>query len=780
MLKHAKVIKKMALEEKVSLLSGANFWNTKAISRLHIPAMMLTDGPHGLRKQAGKADHLGLNESIPATCFPTASALACSWDESLLYRVGAAIGAEAAKENVGVLLGPGLNNVRNPLGGRSFEYYSEDPFISGRLAACFVRGVQSLGIAACPKHFAVNSQEHLRMSIDEIVDERALHEIYLEGFRRVVKESSPKALMSSYNKVNGTYANENPYLLKETLYQKWGFDGVVVTDWGGNHNRVAGLLAGNQLEMPSTNGITDREVLAAVKKGIVTEEVLDKSIDAILELTLSTHEATKKRREVDYDRHHDVAVEAAQKSIVLLKNDNVLPLTSETTVAIIGDFAKIARYQGAGSSLVHPTRLTNAYDALRQAHTAIVGYEKGFHRFGKKSRLLQEKARRLAKKADVTILFLGLDEASEAEGIDRTTLQLPENQQALLYRLIDDQRKVIVVLSGGSPVELPFADDVSAIVHGFLGGQGGGQAIADVLTGVVNPSGKLSVTYPLVYDDVPSSLYYPGQELTAEHRESIFVGYRYYETAQVPVRFAFGHGLSYTKFLYSNLRVTKSDVCFTIKNIGEVTGAEIAQLYIAAHGQPIFRPRKELKGFAKVFLEPGESKNVTIAFDEHTFAYYNAEVHDWQEPAGDYTIEISSSINDPQLAKLVHRNGKGKFVRYDKKRLKAYDEGDIQYVSSRTFALLMGRRLPRARWDRSQKVTIDDTIAQLQYTNLFGKLCYGFLKGVRRILFWVGRPIMANNVMFIINMPFNKLEGYSGGKISRTKIQRFLKRVNRA
>lgn len=779
MLKHGKVIEKMTLEEKASLLSGANFWNTKAIDRLKIPSIMLTDGPHGLRKQGGKSDHLGLNESIPSTCFPTASALACSWDEDLLYRVGASIGAEAAAEHVGVLLGPGLNIVRSPLGGRSFEYYSEDPFVSGRLAARFVSGVQSLGIAACPKHFAVNSQEHLRMSIDEVVDERALHEIYLEGFRRVVKESSPKTIMSSYNKVNGIYVNEHPYLLQDILCRKWGFNGVIVTDWGGNHDRVAGLLAGNQLEMPSTNGLTDKQVVEAVKEGIVSKTVLDKSVDAILELISSVSVATKNKTEVDYNQQHNIAVEAAQKSIVLLKNkDGILPLSKNDRLAIIGDFAKVARYQGAGSSLVRPTKLTNALAALSHAGVAIVGYERGFHRFGKKSNVLRQRARRLAKRADITVVFLGLDEASEAEGIDRATMQLPQNQRDLLQALIDDGRKIVVILSGGAPVELPFIDGVDAVVHGFLGGQGGGQAIADIVTGAVNPSGKLSVTYPLTYDDVPSALYYPGEELTAEHRESIFVGYRYYETAHIPVRFPFGYGLSYTVFSYSGLRVTKSGVRFSIKNIGEVAGAEIAQLYVTSHELAVFRPRKELKGFVKVFLNPGETREVTISFDDHTFSYYNSEVHDWQDATGDYTIEISSSIDSPQLAKLIHHNGNGSLVRYDKKSLKAYFCGDVKHISARTFSMLLGRKLPRARWDRSRPLTIDDTVVQLRYANLLGRLCYGLLWGVRRIFFWVGRPKTANNVMFIINMPFNKIEGYSGGKISRKKIDTFLRCVN--
>ena len=774
------IIARLTLEEKASLMSGANFWNTRGIERLGIPSMMLTDGPHGLRKQGGKADNLGLNKSLPATCFPTAATLANSWDVELAKRVGVALGREAASMQVGVLLGPGLNIIRNPLGGRSFEYFSEDPYVSGKLAAAMVIGIQSTGVAACPKHFAVNSQEHLRMSIDEVVDERSLHEIYLEGFRRVVAEAQPRVIMSSYNRLNGTYTNENAHLLDDILKKSWRYDGIVVTDWGGNNDRVAGLKAGNQLEMPTTGGVTDKEIVTAVQVGELDESLLDRRVVELLTLVYGTQEAIKNAPDVDFDAHHEVAVEAARSSIVLLKNDaGSLPLAAAAKVAVIGDFARTPRYQGAGSSLVNPTRIDSAYDALFEAGVAIVGYTPGFKRFGRRSRRLIHKAVQLAARAETVLLFLGLDEASEAEGIDRTHMRLPDNQLALVTELARQHDNVIVVLSGGSPIELPFVDQVKAVVHGYLGGQGSGRAIADVLTGASNPSGKLATTYPLVYTDVPSAGYYPGQELTAEHREGVYVGYRYYDTLDVPVRFAFGHGLSYTTFEYSDIEATEAGVSCMVTNAGSVSGEEIVQVYVAPVAPKDFTPRHELKGFAKLRLEPGESRQVQVAFDDHTFARFDMRTHQWARIAGEYKVEVGASSRDIRLHATVTAVGEVLEPLYNRTDAPSYYSGDIQAVTDEEFSRLLGRPLPSAKWDRQVPLTLDDTIPQLAYQNLLGRAAYGALRLIRATLFTIGNPIAANNLMFVVNMPFNKIERLSGGKISRRKVEWFLRLVKR-
>ncbi len=776
---HSNIVAQLTLEEKAGLMSGANFWNTKAVERLGIPSIMLTDGPHGLRKQGGKADNLGLNKSLPATCFPTAATLANSWDEALVERVGAALGREAASMQVGVLLGPGLNIIRNPLGGRNFEYYSEDPYISGKLAADMVRGIQSTGVAACPKHFAVNSQEHLRMSIDEVVDERSLHELYLEGFRRVVVEAQPRVIMTSYNRVNDTYANENTYLFDDILKKSWGFDGLIVTDWGGNNDRVAGLVAGNQLEMPSSGGVTDREIVAAVQAGKLDERVLDARASSLLELVFEVVEGIRNAPSVNYDTHHELAVEAASQSIVLLQNDGSLPLASGAKAAVIGDFAKTPRYQGAGSSLVEPTRLDTAYDALVAAGIQITGYAPGFKRFGGASKRLLREAVQVAGEAETILLFVGLDESSEAEGIDRTHLHLPDNQLQLASELTKLGKKVIVVLAGGAPVELPFASSVQAIVHGFLGGQGSGRAIADVLTGAVNPSGKVAVSYPLQLEDVPSAQYYPGRERTAEHREGLYVGYRYYDTRDVPLRYPFGHGLSYTSFAYSDIAVSTAGVTCTITNTGSVTGAEVVQVYVSAPHARSYMPRHELKGFTKVELQPGESRTVETRFDEHTFAQFDEAASNWVVEPGERIVEVGASSRDIRLSARLEVQGSAAPLADRRAELPSYYAGDIQHVSDDEFVRLIGRSLPQSRWDRRQPLTLDDTIGQLSYQNFLGRSCYRVLMLVRKLYFALGKPIAANNLMFIINMPFSKIERLSSGKLSRRSVERFLRWVSR-
>ncbi|MCR8644274.1 glycoside hydrolase family 3 C-terminal domain-containing protein [Paenibacillus sp. N1-5-1-14] len=779
-MKYRELIEKMTLEEKASLMSGANFWNTKSIERLNIPGIMLTDGPHGLRKQGGKADHLGLNKSLPATCFPTAATLANSWDKQLIYEVGQTIGKEAASEKVSVLLGPGLNIKRNPLCGRNFEYFSEDPYLTGEMASEMVKGIQSNGIAACPKHFAVNSQEHMRMTIDEVVDERSIRELYLEGFRRVVEQSDPKTIMSSYNRVNGTFANENNYLLQDILYGEWGFNGIVVTDWGGNNDRVAGLKAGNQLEMPSTNGITDQEIVQAVKSGEFAVELLDDAVDRLLELVFATKLDDQVAPTVDYDDHHHKAIEAAKRSIVLLKNeDQILPLQRDKKTAIIGDFARNPRYQGAGSSLINPAKLSNSWDELGKSGLSIVGHAQGFKRMGGKSAQLLNEAVSLAKQADTVLLFLGLDEGSEAEGVDRTDLSLRENQLELLHALKQVGSNVVVILSGGGAIEMPFIQDVKVVVHTYLSGQGSAEALTSILLGDYNPSGKLSETFPIHYSDVSSAPYYPGKEATAEHVEGIFIGYRYFDTVNKPVLFPFGYGLSYTTFAYKDLSADQHQVSFTITNTGEVAGEEVAQLYIEKKGSSIFRAKRELKGFDKVYLEPGESKRVTLKLEERDFSYYNPSVRDWVVEPGVYEIQIGSSIQSILLSEQVTLEGDAAQSEHTKENFPNYFNGHVHEVSREEYHRLLGYKPPSPMWDPMKDLGLNDTIAQARYKNWIGKSLYNVVIFFNKFFNAINKPLLANNVYFVLNMPFRQIDRFTGGKISRKQILKLLKWMNR-
>ncbi len=779
-MKYKDLIDNMSLEEKASLMSGENFWNTKAVERLNIPAIMLTDGPHGLRKQGGKADHLGLNKSLPATCFPTAATLANSWDKQLIYHVGQLIGKEAASEKVSVLLGPGLNIKRNPLCGRNFEYFSEDPYLTGELASEMVNGIQSNGISACPKHYAVNSQEHMRMTIDEIVDERSLREIYLEGFRRVIEKSKPKTIMSSYNKVNGTYANENTELMQDILYKEWGFDGVVVTDWGGNNDRVAGLKAGNQLEMPSTNGITDEEIVQAIKNNELDEKVLDKAVNQLLDLVFTTQLHDKDAINVDYAEHHNEAIEAAQRSIVLLKNEaSILPIRSDKKIGVIGDFAKNPRYQGAGSSLINPTKLSNAWDVLNESDLSIVGYAQGFKRMGGKSERLVKEAVTLAREVDSILLFLGLDEGSEAEGIDRKHLRLRDNQLELVKSLSEVNKHIIVVLAGGGAIEMPFVEDVQAIVHTYLSGQGSAEALQSILQGTYNPSGKLSETFPFQYEDVSSSPYYPGKEATAEHREGLFIGYRYFDTVRKPVLFPFGHGLSYTTFSYSDLVVEQKNVTFTITNTGEIAGEEIAQLYIEKKDAEIFRAKRELKGFEKVFLEAGKSKQITISLEDRDFSYYNPSIQDWAIESGDYEIQIGSSIASIHLKELISLEGDTVPCEHTLEKFPHYFKGAVHEVTDEEYHRLLGYEPPSPKWDPKKDLGLNDTISQAKYKNIIGKSLYHIVVFFNKFFNFINKPLLANNVYFVLNMPFRQIDRFSGGKISRKQILKLLKWINR-
>ena len=604
-MKYQELISQMTLEEKCYLFSGKDFWQSRSIERLGIPNMTMADGPHGVRKQEGAGDQLGLNGSIPATCFPTAATMANSWDPKLGEEMGKCLGEEAACQDVKVLLGPGVNIKRSPLCGRNFEYFSEDPYLTGKMAAGYIRGIQSHGVSACPKHFAANSQELRRMASDSVVDERTLREIYLTAFEIAVKEANPHAIMTSYNRINGIYANENKHLIREILKDEWEFDGFVVSDWGGSNDHVAGVEAGSHMEMPTTGGDSDIELVEAVKAGKISESWIDQMVDELLNVILSTSKAVsgKRGQKFDIEAHHAMAMKASEQSVVLLKNeDKILPLKKGAKVALIGDFAETPRYQGAGSSVVNPTKVDSTKDVISYFDLDCIGFAKGYNRVGPADAFLEKEACTLAEKADVVLLCIGLDEISESEGLDRQHMRLPESQIRLLQQLAKVNENIVVIFSAGSSVEMPWISNCKALVHGYLCGQAGASALLKVITGEVNPSGKLAESYPLKYEDVSSAPYFPGKERTVEYREGLFVGYRYYETADVPVLFPFGYGLSYTTFEYSNLIVTPEKAEFTLTNTGTVDGAEITQLYIRFTTGSVFRPAKELKGFQKVFL----------------------------------------------------------------------------------------------------------------------------------------------------------------------------------
>ncbi|MDD2981037.1 MAG: glycoside hydrolase family 3 C-terminal domain-containing protein, partial [Hespellia sp.] len=740
-------------------------------------------GPHGVRKQAQSADHLGLNKSIPATCFPTAATMANSWDEQLLEEVGSALGEEAVDLNVNVLLGPGINMKRNPLCGRNFEYFSEDPYLAGKLAAGMIRGIQSNGIAACVKHFAANNQEERRMVIDTIVDERTLREIYLTAFEIAVKEGHTKAIMSSYNRLNGLHVNENPHLLREILREEWGFDGVVVSDWGGNNDRVSGLLCSNDLEMPGVQGESDLQVAEAVRDGRISAEVLDESVDRLLSLVCDTskdlEETEKQRAEIIRNPidHHKLARKAAEESIVLLKNeDRILPLEAGTKVALIGDFAQVPRYQGAGSSIVNPTRLDTTVELIGDTDLECVGFAPGYQRGGGKNEALGKEAVDLARKAEVVLLYLGLDETSEVEGLDRSHMRIPENQTALLRRLFLANERIVVILSCGSAIEMSWIDKACAVVHGYLGGQAGAKAMLNVIEGKVNPSGRLAESYPYSYKDVPSATHFPGKEVSVEYREGLFIGYRYYTSAEVLVQFPFGYGLSYTTFAYDNLKVTGSEVSFDVKNTGGMTGAEVAQVYITARDSAIFRAKRELKGFAKVRLNPGEKRRVTVTLDDKAFRFYNTEKMQWDVEAGEYEIQVGKSCEDIRLHDCVEIEGS----RLEEMKCEPYDTGAVADVSRREFQNLLGRQVPAPEWDRSKPLSYNDTLSQMQYAKgWMARFVYHLMKLIYKVSKKLGKTMVVNMFdMVVFHMPFRGINKMSGGAFSAEMVDGLLVAVN--
>ena len=757
------LLKELTLEEKCALLSGAETFKTRGMPEHGIPQIWLSDGPHGLRKQAGESDHLGLNPSVPATCFPTASAVANSWDTALGEEIGAALGEEAAAQEVSVVLGPGLNMKRNPLCGRSFEYFSEDPYLAGKLAAGYIRGIQSKGVAACPKHFAVNSQETRRMASDSIVDERTLREIYLTGFEIAVKEGHPRSIMSSYNLVNGTYANENKHLLMEILRGEWGFDGAVITDWGGSNDHALGVKNGSTLEMPAPGGDSVRELLAAVESGKISESDIDARLSELLPLVFDTKAALDAApREFDAAAHHALARRAAEESLVLLKNEgSLLPLAAGSKVAVIGDFAKNPRYQGAGSSMVNSTQVDVLLDKLIDSELNVIGYQQGFDRHGKPDAALQKSACELATQADTVILCMGLDEIAESEGLDRSNLRLAQNQVDLLQTVAAVNPKIAVVLYSGSVVETPWLDNCQALLYAALGGQAGAGAVADALTGKVNPCGKLAETWPLAYADVPSAADFATRRKTVEYREGLYIGYRYFTTAEKAVRFPFGYGMSYTTFAYSDMAADEQGVSLTVTNTGSVAGTEIVQLYIAKKNSELFRPAKELKGFARVTLAPGEKQRITIMLDDKAFRFWNVKANRWEIEGGEYELLVGASVEDIRLCEKISVHGTATVHPYEDRDLDCYYKGDVLHVSDADFEKLLGHPIPKGK----TKIDRNLTLGELNHARSpLGWLVWLVLTILLDVSYKRGKPDL--NILFQYNMPLRALAKMTNGAIS--------------
>jgi beta-glucosidase len=633
----------LTIEEKAKICCGAGFWNTTALIEHDIPAINLTDGPHGVRKQFGEADHLGLNESTKTTCFPTAAGLAASWNRELVTKVGAAIGEEAQAEDIQIVLGPGANIKRSPLCGRNFEYFSEDPYLTGELAAAHIKGVQSQGVGTSLKHFAVNNQETRRFNINVVVDERSLREIYLAGFGNAVKAAQPWTVMAAYNQINGKYCTQNKKLLTDILKDEWGFEGFVVSDWFAVCERNLGIAAGLDLEMPTSAGIGIKTIVDAVQNGKLPIEKLDDAVRRILTVVFKTAGSKKAGAVYDKEAHHNLAREAASESIVLLKNDGILPLSKTAKIAVLGEFAKTPRFQGAGSSHINVTQIDLPFDEIRKIAPNIVEN---------------------AENADVCVVFTGVPDKDDSEGKDRTHLRLPDEQNALIEDTVESNKNVIVVLMNGSAVEMPWIGKVRGVVEAYLGGQGVGHALAKILFGDVNPSGKLAETFPVKLNDTPCYLNFPGEREKVEYREGIFVGYRYYDSADIKPLFPFGYGLSYTEFEYSDLHLDKLEmsdvetlmVTVNVKNAGDRTGKETVQLYVRDVQTTVIRPYKELKGFEKVELLPGEQKTVTFALDKRAFAFYDTALNDWRVESGDFEILIGKSSADITAAATVRVN----------------------------------------------------------------------------------------------------------------------------
>ncbi len=784
------LVARMTLEEKATFCSGRGFWHLEALPRLDIPRVMVTDGPHGLRKQTRGADHVGLNASVPATCFPTASALASSWDIALLERVGEALGRESAAENVAVLLGPGINIKRHPLCGRNFEYYSEDPLLSGELAAAFIRGVQSQGVGTSLKHYAVNNQEHGRMYVDAIVDERTLRELYLKGFEIAVKRSQPWTVMCAYNRVNGTYCGEHDWLLNRVLRDEWGFEGLVVSDWGATNDRVRGLASGLDLEMPGIGGANDLRVHDAVLGGALDEAVLDRAVARNVSVSLLGAELAANAHPVDLDTHHQFARRVAGECIVMLKNDApagagapLLPLDAQVRLAVIGEFAKRPRFQGTGSSQVQPTRIDCAFDAISAylAHEPV--YARGYDAVtSDPDEALLEEARQVAAGAEAVVVFAGLPGIYESEGFDRDHLNLPVQHDRLIEVVCEANPSVVVVLSNGAPVLMPWVDRPAALLEAYLGGQAGGGAAADVLFGAVNPSGRLAETFPASRKQVGSDPWFPGSGRQVCYREGLYVGYR---QPGIEPLFPFGFGLSFTTFDYDGLRMSAADVhadepvavSCTVRNTGNVAGAEVIQLYVADPECRVYRPHRELRGFRKVRLEPGGSAEVHFDLDRQAFAFFDADAGQWVVEPGEFRIEIGASSLDIRLSASlsVHSDDE---IRTPAVAGPTSLPGGGLAVDDATFADMLGRPVPPAELVRP--FHLNSSVSEIGTTWLGSRVRRRVVAGFRAQMGGAGDDPVLNRMFETMadEMPLRALALFGGGFVTLAQLELLVALLN--
>jgi beta-glucosidase len=775
------ITQSLSLDDKIKLLSGKDFWHLHEIPSVQLKSIMVTDGPHGLRKQKeSEGDHLGISNSVEATCFPTAVGLASSWNQDLLFQMGEYLGEECLSEQVSVLLGPGVNIKRSPLCGRNFEYFSEDPLLTGKLAASYIKGVQSKGIGTSLKHFAVNNQETMRMGVDAIVDERTFREIYLKGFEIAVKEAQPWTVMSAYNKVNGTYASENKKLLQTILKDEWKHEGLVVTDWGANNDRVQGLIAGQELEMPGNNGIHSKAVKEAVLSGRISVELLDNRVERIVELIIKSNEILNQDHPAyNQDDHHEFARRVAQESMVLLKNDDqILPLKPNQKVALIGAFAKTPRFQGSGSSLIKPTKLTNAYDAFKEILNDQLLYAPGYDpRTDQIDQSLIDEAVEIAKEADVVVIMCGLTDQYESEGFDREHLNLPDNHEALIEAIVKNHKKVIVALSNGAPVSMPWNHQVSAILEQYLGGQASGEALADIVFGKVNPSGKLAETFPNQLAEIPASKFFPGQPRRVEYREGLHVGYRAYDSLQIEPLYPFGYGLSYTTFDYQNLNVEQDEesihIEFDLSNTGSFEGKEIVQVYVSKPDSKVYRPSQELKGFTKVQLMPSESKQVNISIPIKDLGIYQ---DGFKVESGIYEIRLGSSSRDLKLTETIAIQTQDQVMEESHSYYVKKEERHFK-PSQADFEVLLGYKLPD--YPQSKPYTLNSTIGEIKHS-FIGKQLYKMVKKqMAQMLDQEPNETMVKMMeKSVEEMPFRSLVVFSGGKLSVNRAQGLVDMMN--
>lgn len=749
------LVSKMTLEEKASLCSGMDFWHTKGIERLAIPSVMVSDGPHGLRKQEIAADHLGMNESIQAVCFPAGCAIAASFSRDVARVLGETLGNECQAENISTILGPAMNIKRSPLCGRNFEYYSEDPYVSSEMASAYIQGVQGKNVGTSPKHFMANNQEFHRMTSDSVMDERTMREIYLAAFEGMVKKAKPWTIMNSYNKLNGTYLCENKEILTKILREEWGFDGYVMTDWGALNDRVKALEAGCNLEMPASGGITDAEIVEAVKNGTLKEDILNQACEEFLRIVFRYENNRDEKAVYSLEKDHETAHKMEEECIVLLKNENhLLPIKSGSKVAFIGKYAVKPRYQGGGSSHINSFKIDSAWESVSRSEPVVYakGYDDAEDIVDDK---LMEEAVEAAENAELAVVFAGLPDNFESEGYDRKHLRLPDCQNQLIEKVAGVQPNTIVVLHNGAPVEMPWIDHVKAVLEVYLGGQAVGSATANILYGKRNPSGRLPETFPLRLEDTPCYLFYGGENDRSEYREGVFVGYRYYVSKKMPVLFPFGHGLSYTDFSYSNLTVSSKSISenekLTVKvdvtNIGECVGKEVVQIYISPKGGSVIRPVRELRAFDKIELEPGETKTVLFELDARAFSYWNTALHDWFVETGCYEIQVGKSADEILLSEEI--------------KVKGEKEVPREYTLNSTLGEIMS-----------------DSKGQLILGQVFGNAA-GQVQGMEEAAVEDGKGAVNQEMMkaMMEGMPLRQMLSFIPG-ITKEKIRELVKELN--